>query len=213
MNVSEVRPVSISVQGLKLEGLLRLPANPVGIVLFSHGCGSGRFSSRNNFVAEVLYNAGIASLLFDLLTEQEDEVYENRFNIELLTTRLVTITQWVKQQSTLSNLPIGYFGASTGAASALKAAARLDDIEAVVSRGGRPDLAKDELAKVAAPTLLIVGGNDPQVLSLNEAAYKDLNSIKKLEIVAEATHLFEEPGALEKVAALASNWLLECFQR
>ncbi|MDF2940713.1 MAG: dienelactone hydrolase, partial [Gammaproteobacteria bacterium] len=125
MNVSEVRPVSISVQGLKLEGLLRLPANPVGIVLFSHGCGSGRFSSRNNFVAEVLYNAGIASLLFDLLTEQEDEVYENRFNIELLTTRLVTITQWVKQQSTLSNLPIGYFGASTGAASALKAAARL----------------------------------------------------------------------------------------
>ncbi|MDF2940654.1 MAG: phosphoribosyl transferase, partial [Gammaproteobacteria bacterium] len=121
--------------------------------------------------------------------------------------------QWVKQQSTLSNLPIGYFGASTGAASALKAAARLDDIEAVVSRGGRPDLAKDELAKVAAPTLLIVGGNDPQVLSLNEAAYKDLNSIKKLEIVAEATHLFEEPGALEKVAALASNWLLECFQR
>lgn len=199
--------VTIPVNELSVEGILRIPHNPRGIVLFAHGSGSGRHSPRNNFVAEILRKARVATLLFDLLTEEEDLIYENRFNIELLTERLIVATNWVKKQPHLGGLKIGYFGASTGAASALKAAARLgSDIKAVVSRGGRPDLAMAEIVKVKSPTLLIIGENDPEVIKLNEQAYDALNTIKKLEIIPGATHLFEEPGTLEKAAELASDW-------
>lgn len=158
-------------------------------------------------VAEILRKSRVATLLFDLLTEEEDLIYENRFNIELLTERLMVATKWIKKQPYLNDLKIGYFGASTGAASALKAAARLgSEIRAVVSRGGRPDLAVDEIAKVKSPVLLIVGENDPEVIELNQQAYEVLSTTKKLEIVPGATHLFEEPGTLEKAAELASDW-------
>lgn len=199
--------VTIPINEVSVEGILRVPHNPRGIVLFAHGSGSGRHSPRNNYVAEILRKARVATLLFDLLTEEEDLVYENRFNIELLTERLMVATKWIKKQPHLNDLEIGYFGASTGAASALKAAARLgSEIRVVVSRGGRPDLAMDEIAKVKSPTLLIVGENDPQVIELNQQAYEALSTTKKLEIVPGATHLFEEPGTLEKAAELASDW-------
>lgn len=199
--------VDIPVNGVTVEGVLRVPHNPRGIVLFAHGSGSGRHSPRNNFVAEILRQSRVATLLFDLLTEEEDLVYENRFDIELLTERLISATKWVRKQPGLKNLKLGYFGASTGAASALQAAARIgSDIRAVVSRGGRPDLAMDEINKVKSSTLLIVGENDPQVIELNQQAYEILNTTKKLEIIPGATHLFEEPGTLQKVAELASSW-------
>ncbi len=199
--------VTIPMNGISVEGLLRVPHTPRGIVLFAHGSGSGRYSPRNNFVAGVLRKARIATLLFDSLTEEEDLVYENRFDIKLLTNRLMAATNWVKKQDQLKNLKIGYFGASTGTASALKAAAKIgSDVRAVVSRGGRPDLAMDEIKKVKSPVLLIVGGNDPEVIELNRLAYAALNTTKKLEIVEDASHLFEEPGTLEKAAELASDW-------
>ena len=199
--------VTIPVNDVSVEGILRIPHNPRGIVLFAHGSGSGRHSPRNNFVASILRRARVGSLLFDLLTEEEDLIYENRFDIELLTQRLMTATKWVQTQPETKNLKLGYFGASTGTASALKAAARVgSDIRAIVSRGGRPDLAMDEIGRVKSPTLLIVGENDPQVLELNQLAYQALNTTKKLEIIPEATHLFEEPGTLEKAAELASEW-------
>lgn len=199
--------VNIPMDGVFVEGILRVPHNPRGIVLFAHGSGSGRYSPRNIFVAGVLRKARVATLLFDLLTEEEDLKYENRFNIELLTDRLIAATKWVMKQSNLDGLKIGYFGASTGAAAALRAAARIgSDVRAIVSRGGRPDLSLDEIAKVKSPTLLIVGENDPQVLELNKQAYEALNTTKKLGIIPEATHLFEEPGTLEKAAELASEW-------
>ncbi len=199
--------VTISINELSVEGILRVPHNPRGIVLFAHGSGSGRHSPRNNFVAEILRKARVATLLFDLLTKEEDLIYENRFNIELLTNRLIVATKWIRKQPHLDDLKIGYFGASTGAASALKAAARIgSDIRAIVSRGGRPDLAMDEIVMVKSPTLLIVGENDPQVIELNQQAYESLNTTKKLEIIPGATHLFEEPGTLEKAAELASTW-------
>lgn len=200
-------PVAIPINEVSVEGILRIPHNPRGLVLFVHGSGSGRHSPRNNFVASVLRRARVGSLLLDLLTEEEDLIYENRFNIELLTQRLMAATKWVKAQPETKNLKLGYFGASTGAASALKVAARLgSDIGAIVSRGGRPDLAMDEIARVKSPTLLIVGENDPQVIELNRQAYQALKTTKKLEIIPEATHLFEEAGTLEKVAELASEW-------
>lgn len=199
--------VTIPVNKVLVEGILRVPHNPRGIVLFAHGSGSGRYSPRNIYVAGILRQARIATLLFDLLTEEEDLIYENRFNIELLTERLTAVTNWVKKNKEFKNLKFGYFGASTGAASALKAAARIgSDIRAIVSRGGRPDLAMDEIKKVKSSTLLIVGENDPQVLELNKLAYEVLNTTKKIEIIPGATHLFEEPGTLEKVAELASDW-------
>lgn len=199
--------VNIPVNGAIVEGILRIPYTPRGIVLFAHGSGSGRHSPRNNYVAGVLRRASIATLLFDLLTEEEDSIYENRFNIELLTERLLNATRWVQKYPDTKNLRLGYFGASTGTASALKAAARIGpDIKAIVSRGGRPDLAMDEITKVKAPTLLIVGENDPEVITLNQVACKALNTTKKLEIVQGATHLFEETGTLEKAAELASEW-------
>ena len=189
------------------EGMLALPSGAKGIVLFAHGSGSGRLSPRNNYVAGVLREHGVATLLFDLLTEAEDRIYENRFDIDLLTRRLLLATQWAGQQAATRELAIGYFGASTGAAAALKAAANLEPkIRAVVSRGGRPDLALDELPHVQAPTLLIVGGNDTAVIDLNRNAYRELRAEKELKIIPGATHLFEEPGTLEQVATAAARW-------
>ena len=194
-----------------LGGQLSVPPKAQGIVIFAHGSGSSRFSPRNILVADELREAGLGTLLFDLLTPEEEEIDERtmelRFNIGLLTSRLVAVTDWIKQQKTTQKLKIGYFGASTGAAAALAAAAeRPNMVEAVVSRGGRPDMAGAALPKVKAPTLLIVGGNDFQVIELNRQASMYLRSIKELKIVPHATHLFEEPGTLEEVSQLASHW-------
>ena len=200
--------VQIPIDPIKLEGSLALPVQIQALVVFAHGSGSSRFSSRNNFVARVLREEGFGTLLMDLLTEEEDEVYQTRFNIDLLTERLLLATRWLQEQSRTKDLMIGYFGASTGAAAALKAAASagLKKIGAVVSRGGRPDLAKEALVHVQSPTLLIVGGNDDIVIELNREAYAKLKGKKQLVIVPGATHLFEEPGTLEEVARLATDW-------
>lgn len=202
--------VHIPINNLTLEGNLIIPHKPIGVVLFSHGSGSGRFSPRNQFVASVLNQAKIATLLLDLLTQEEDQIYENRFDIDLLTQRLLSAIDWLKKEKTIAGLKIGLFGASTGAASALRAAATLGkEISAVVSRGGRPDLAQAVLDKVVSPTLLIVGGQDFGVIELNQDAYEKIAAEKRLEIVPGASHLFEEPGALEEVARLAKDWFLK----
>ena len=207
-------PIEIILDGHALKGNLTIPENATGMVIFSHGSGSSRLSPRNNYVAKVLNEKGLATLLFDLLTEEEDRIYENRFNIDLITMRLIDVTQWVQDQKESKDLVIGYFGASTGAASALRAAAFYkNDIGAVVSRGGRPDLAMQELNKVTAPTLLIVGGWDHQVIQLNEKAYQELKCHRKLDIVPEASHLFEEPGKLQQVAGIAAAWFNKWLQR
>lgn len=199
--------IQLPINNETLEGMLVIPSQAKGMVLFAHGSGSSRLSPRNNFVAAVLQRAGIGTLLIDLLTEDEDKVYETRFDIDLLTWRLIDIINWLQKQPETKDLTIGIFGASTGAAAALRAAAHLkNNIRALVSRGGRPDLAMEVLDKVVSPTLLIVGGNDYGVIELNERAYKRLQCEKKLEIIPGATHLFEEKGALEKVAQLAAKW-------
>ena len=213
MSRSNYTPIEINLNGLNLKGNLALTENAIGMVIFSHGSGSSRLSPRNNFVAGILQEKKLSTLLFDLLTEEEDMSYQNRFNIDMITLRLIDVTHWVQQQKELAGLPLGYFGASTGAASALRAAAFYgQDIKAVVSRGGRPDLILSELHKVISPTLLIVGGRDHAVVEMNEEAYQQLNCIKKLEIVAKATHLFEEAGKLEEVARLSSNWFTRHFR-
>src|SRR5216110_3085793 len=194
-----------------LSGNLTIPENAAALVLFAHGSGSSRHSPRNQFVARTLNNSGLGTLLFDLLTPEEEatdmHTREHRFNIGLLAERLVHATKWAKQQEQTRDLRIGYFGSSTGGAAALVAAAELpQDAGAVVSRGGRPDLAGKALPKVQAPTLLIVGGRDDIVIELNEQARDQMRCEVKLEIVPGATHLFEEPGALERVAELASDW-------
>lgn len=201
--------VEIQVGTEQVEGMLELPSNPVGIILFAHGSGSSRLSPRNNYVAEELRKARLGTLLMDLLTPNEDRDYRRRFDIPLLTQRLNAAVSWIQQYDSTASLPIGLFGASTGAAAALQVAAvHDDDIAAVVSRGGRPDLAGTEaLAKVRVPTLLIVGGLDDEVITLNRSAYDILNCEKRLEIVPGATHLFEETGTLEMVAKLATDWL------
>lgn len=199
--------VQIEADSVILEGELSVPRGAQGIVVFAHGSGSSRHSPRNKFVAEVLQKVRFATLLFDLLTEEEDTNYETRFDIDLLTDRLIKATRWLEKQSKAKDLSIGYFGASTGAAAALEAAASLGEkIGAIVSRGGRPDLAWKALPEVKAPTLLIVGGRDEQVLELNQQALTKIKAEKKLEIVPGATHLFEEKGALEEVARLAGQW-------
>jgi dienelactone hydrolase len=201
------KTVEIHLEDVILQGSLFIPEKATGIVIFSHGSGSSRLSPRNNFVAEVLQQKGLATLLSDLLTEKEDRIYENRFNIDLLTERLIAITKWVKENPETKGLNLGYFGASTGAASALVAAAYFgDEIKAVVSRGGRPDLGMQDIHKVKAPTLLIVGGYDNLVIQLNQKAYEKLQCERKLEIVPEASHLFEEPGKLDIVARLSADW-------
>jgi putative phosphoribosyl transferase len=192
---------------------LTVPQSTSGLVLFAHGSGSSRHSPRNQFVARTLNNEGLATLLFDLLTPEEESVdlrtREHRFNISLLAERLVHATKWAKQQQQTRDLRVGYFGSSTGGGAALVAAAELpDDVGAVVSRGGRPDLAGDALPKVKAPTLLIVGGEDHVVIELNEQARAQMRCEIKIDIVPGATHLFEEPGALEQVAKLASDWFV-----
>jgi putative phosphoribosyl transferase len=197
-----------------LSGNLHIPEGGVGLVLFAHGSGSSRHSPRNQFVARTLNRAGLGTLLFDLLTQEEEasdmRTREHRFDIGLLAERLVLATKWAKQQEQTRDLPIGYFGSSTGGAAALVAAVEVpEDVGAVVSRGGRPDLAGDALPKVLAPTLLIVGGNDDIVIELNEQARDRMQCEVKLEIVPGATHLFEEPGTLEKVAKLASDWFVK----
>jgi pimeloyl-ACP methyl ester carboxylesterase len=213
--MSTEKSVLIDVESAVLPGDLVRPSSAGSLVIFAHGSGSSRLSTRNRFVAEQLQKGGIATLLFDLLTEEEDETYENRFDIPLLTDRLVSVTQWVMEEARARKfgtlgLPIGYFGASTGAAAALGAAASLGaGIGAVVSRGGRPDLAMESLAEVRAPTLLIVGGRDDVVIELNRKAYDLMKAEKELSIVPGATHLFEEPGALEEVARLAGEWFIK----
>jgi putative phosphoribosyl transferase len=201
-----------------LSGNLNIPENANALVLFAHGSGSSRHSPRNQFVARTLNDVGLATLLFDLLTQEEEAIdtqtRELRFNIHFLAERLVHATKWAKQQEETRDLRIGYFGSSTGGAAALVAAVELpQDIGAVVSRGGRPDLAGEALPKVKAPTLLIVGGNDDVVIELNEQARDRMRCEVKLEIVPGATHLFEEAGALEQVAKLANDWFLLHLKR
>lgn len=192
----------------EVEGTLDVPTGATGVVLFAHGSGSSRFSPRNNFVAGALRTAGIGTLLMDLLTPAEDDDYRTRFNIGLLTERLGLAADWLAASAATRGLRLGLFGASTGAAAALQLAAeRKNGVTAVVSRGGRPDLTGQvALARVTAPTLFIVGGRDEGVIELNESAFVSLNCKKRIDIVPGATHLFEEPGALEEVARLARDW-------
>ncbi len=210
VNISE-EIVRVTAGGRTLEGNLSIPENAGGVVLFAHGSGSSRLSPRNRFVARVLASARLTTLLFDLLTPEEEAIDLRsralRFNVGLLAERLVGATDWVQSRPDLEHMPVGYFGASTGAAAALVAAVeRAEVVRAVVSRGGRPDLAGEALARVRAATLLIVGGQDGPVIQLNQAALAQLRTEKRLMIIPGATHLFEEPGALDEVARLAREW-------
>jgi len=208
--MAQSEPVTLMAGGVRLSGDLTVPAACTCIVLFAHGSGSSRLSPRNTAVARLLNQAGLGTLLFDLLTDNEAQDRANVFNIALLARRLISATDWVLEQPDTQDLQVAYFGASTGAAAALLAAAHLGQrISAVVSRGGRPDLAAHSLGGVVAPTLLIVGSEDDVVLDLNRGAFEMLRCTKALEIIPGATHLFEEPGALDQVADLAADW----FQR
>ncbi len=199
--------VRIPIDGMMLEGILVLPKRPKGLVIFAHGSGSSRKSPRNNYVARELRAQGIGTLLFDLLSEEEDFVYENRFNIPLLAERLTAATRWAMKQPEAKGLRVGFFGSSTGSAAAIISASKLGkETGAIVSRGGRPDLAMSYLGMVKAPTLLIVGGNDDVVIDLNKQAFYNMRCEKEMEIIPGATHLFEEPGTLEAVAKLAARW-------
>ena len=199
--------IRIGIDSVVLEGVLVIPPKAVGIAVFAHGSGSSRHSPRNKSVAELLQREGIGTLLFDLLTPEEEANYETRFNIDLLTERLKAATLWLRKQPQVANLPFGYFGSSTGAAAALNVAAVLRmEIYAVVLRGGRPDLAWGVLTQVSSPVLLIVGSYDEMVIGLNKKALERIQAEKKLEIIPGATHLFEEEGALEEVARLAADW-------
>jgi dienelactone hydrolase len=209
--------VHISAGQVTLEGSLAVPDAPRGVVLFAHGSGSSRHSERNRAVAEELHQGHLATLLMDLLTsaeELEDNAKANlRFNVEMLADRLVAAVDWLQRQSTTQSLPVGLFGASTGAAAALLAAGRRSDIvRAVVSRGGRPDLAGTALTQVTAPTLMIVGGRDTSVLAMNRQALELMHCQRRLEIILGATHLFVEPGALQEVARLAREWFKQHLQ-
>ena len=204
--------VNIKIGEVTLEGNLNVPEDARGIIIFSHGAGSSRLSPRNRFVAEKLNENRFGTLLFDLLTEREDRIYANRFDIELLTERLVKVTKWVQEQEEISDLDIAFFGASTGAASALKATARLEagEIKTVISRGGRPDLAIGELDRVKCPVALIIGALDTPVIDMNYKAAEDLED-HHVEIIPDATHLFEEPGKLDEVADFVNGWLNKNF--
>lgn len=208
---NEVKPIKIEIKEKSLNGLLNIPDQPKGLVIFAHGSGSSRLSPRNQFVASYLNQSHLATLLFDLLTLEEEEIDmfsgEFRFNIEMLADRLMQVTAWTLKQPKLSEYKIGYFGSSTGAAAALMAASHYQkEISAVVSRGGRPDLAGDNLKKVSAPTLLIVGSLDAPVIELNKSAQVQMQNVNTLEIIPGATHLFEEADTLEQVAKVASKW-------
>jgi len=208
MNATLSQLVQIPADAGFLEGMLELPPNARGVVLFAHGSGSSRMSPRNDFVAGKLRDGGVGTLLVDLLLAEEEAVYESRFDIPLLTRRLATVADWIAQSRAASDLPLGLFGASTGAAAALRlAASERAAIAAVVSRGGRPDLAGiTALQNVRAPTELIVGGDDHGVVELNRSAYDALRCEKRIELVPGATHLFEEPGTLARAAMLARQW-------
>ena len=208
MNIIETyREIEINLGAINLRGNLRLVDGSKGIILFSHGSGSSRLSIRNNYVANLLVEQGFSSLLFDLLTTEEDKIYENRFDIELLSKRLLQVSKWASEYEDTKQLSIGYFGASTGAASALSAAAQLGEkVKAVVCRGGRPDLAMPILKDVKTPTLLLVGGNDVAVIELNKKAQSKISGICELKIIEGATHLFPEYGKLEMVAMHTSDW-------
>lgn len=214
VTVDKEHPIIIPIKDIHIDGLLYIPKNARGLVIFVHGSGSSRFSVRNQHVAKVLNEAKLATLLFDLLTPEEDAIdsrtSELRFNIELLATRLIDVTNWCVKNLVTNNFVIGYFGASTGGGAAIVAAAKESSIvKAVVSRGGRPDLAGKSLSLIDAPTLLIVGGDDAPVIELNQSALLKMNCIKELKIIPGATHLFEEPGTLDKVAFLAKEWFVK----
>lgn len=199
--------LKIKVDNVLLDGDLSLPENPKGMIIFSHGSGSSRFSPRNNLVAQYLNKLGFGTFLFDLLTKEEDADYQLRFDIPLLSERLIKVTNFLINMPSLAQIPIAYFGASTGAASALIAASRLQDkIKAIVSRGGRPDLALPVLHKIKAPTLLIVGELDTEVWQLNQIAFDKIPAEKEIRIINGATHLFEEPGKLELVSQISGEW-------
>jgi dienelactone hydrolase len=216
--LDDVCPVKVNTGKVTLEGDLCTSADATGLVIFVHGSGSSRHSPRNRYVGQVLRQAGLATLLFDLLTSEEElvdiQTGRYRFDIRLLANRLIGATAWVKQNPETKNLNIGYFGASTGAAAALLTAAEHPgDVAAVISRGGRPDLARSALPYVKAPTLLIVGGRDLPVIAMNRSALNELRAEKKLVIIPNATHLFEEQGALEEVSRLATNWFVNYLTR
>jgi pimeloyl-ACP methyl ester carboxylesterase len=199
----------LKIKQTPVEGELKLPKNPIGLIVFAHGSGSSRFSPRNKLIADYLNENGFGTFLFDLLSEEEDQDFSKRFDIPLLSERLILVTQFLKEKSNLKKLRFGYFGASTGAATALVAASKLpNQIHAVVSRGGRPDLAHNFLQEVSAPTLLIVGQLDFEVLELNQKAFEELSSEKSLKIIPGATHLFEEPGTMDQVAKIALDWFI-----
>lgn len=205
----ETKDAEVRIPPVGLEGTLAIPEGATGVVLFAHGSGSSRLSPRNARVASALREQRLGTLLFDLLTEEEAADRRRVFDIPLLAERLLQATRWLLAQRGIEGLPLGYFGASTGAAAALCADAREHEVAAIVSRGGRPDLAGEDLLEVRAPTLLVVGGHDTQVLQLNRAALDALRCEKELAVVPGATHLFEEPGALESVTELASRWFTD----
>lgn len=214
MEIQQVNDeIVIPVGTTSLQGNIMIPPGAESIVVFVHGSGSSRHSPRNKLVADMLHQAGFAILLFDLLTLEEDRDSARRFDIDLLTRRLILVTEWLTSEKRTKGLKIGYFGASTGAAAALEAAAALGDkIHAIVSRGGRPDLAAHKLPLVKAPTLLIVGSLDYEVIGLNELAFNLLKATKRIAIVEDASHLFEEPGKLEEVAVIACEWFQKHLQ-
>jgi len=207
MDTDSIYQITVTGDGVSLDGILRIPDHPKGVVAFAHGSGSGRFSPRNQYVARVLETGGFATLLLDLLTPDEADDRRKVFNIDLLADRLLLAQTWLVTHRPTSSLRAGYFGASTGAAAALQAAARKPQaVDAVVSRGGRPDLAGPYLSRVTAPTLLLVGGDDGPVIDMNEEALAQLTCEKQLIIIPGASHLFEEPGTLEQVAREALHW-------
>ncbi|MXV63922.1 alpha/beta hydrolase [Natronorubrum sp. JWXQ-INN-674] len=210
INTESIVSIPVDDGDIELEGALEMPTDAPGIVVFAHGSGSSRKSPRNNYVASVIRDRGLGTLLFDLLTEAEDQRRENRFDIPLLTDRLVAVTEWVWTRETTPAASVGYFGSSTGAAAALRAAARLgSDVDAVVSRGGRVDMAEDVLGEVRALTLFIVGGEDTQVLEYNREARAQLDCENDLHVVEGAGHLFEDEGELEEVADVAADWFAD----
>lgn len=217
VSFAQTAEVQITTPNVTLPGNLDVPENAIGLVVFAHGSGSSRFSPRNRTVAESLQQCGLGTLLFDLLTEQEDEIDRKtraiRYDVKLLGQRLAETVDWIRQQNSIANLPIGLFGASTGAAASLiAAAARPDSVHAVVSRGGRPDLADDALPGVKAPTLLIVGRLDTTVIEMNQSAAEQMDCPHRIEIVEGASHLFEEPDKLDEVADLAGQWFQQHLQ-
>jgi len=206
----KIEPVEIKLRSVKLNGTFFRFFGSKKLVIFAHGSGSSRLSPRNILVAKYLLTRKISSFLFDLLTEEEDKFYKNRFEIDLITNRLIEVTRWLRNQKNMKKMEFSYFGSSTGAAAALKASLKLQkEIKAIVSRGGRPDLVISDLLKVTTPTLLIIGELDGEVVKLNQRAYKSLSGIKKMEIISDATHLFEEPGKIEEVSKMAADWFIK----